>query len=257
MLEYFYIIDFCGYNMAKKKFFIDGKELKDAARLVQKYNRIIAYLGGDDELIVKMMKRIEDYKMLEVKYYELKEFPEKKDFILKQIKILNTNKRFNFFERLIEGNENEEKHFLRRAEMNRNIEKDYEKYKVLPKESKDKIISSIVNNPQYITAKRILGEGMILMCEKWATQPSYSGYSLDRKEDMLQDSCLSMLKGVEGFDCDRGSSIFAYFTETIKNCYNSFCKNKKIESDNEVGLEFLDNIQACFKWEKYGEDTHD
>ena len=65
MLEYFYIIDFCGYNMAKKKFFIDGKELKDAARLVQKYNRIIAYLGGDDELIVKMMKRIEDYKMLE------------------------------------------------------------------------------------------------------------------------------------------------------------------------------------------------
>lgn len=239
--------------MAKKnKHFIDGKILKENARLVQKYNRIVAYLGGDEDLMQKILKRIAEYKYLETIYNDWVEHPEKTAEIKAHIVSINKTKKFNFFERMLDGNENERNHFLRRLENNYAIEADYHKYKDLSKENKMKLLDSILNNPSYKSAKNVLGDAMVLMCDRWATQPSYCGYSPDRKDDMKSDACFYLLRGIEGFDCDRGSSIFAYFTETIKNCYNSYCSNRKRDAQNEVGLDFLDNIQAGFKWETYG-----
>ena len=91
----------------KNRNFVDKTEIKDNARLVQKYNRIIAYLGGDDWLKARLLRRIDDYKMLEYVYNEFKSFPEKKDELLNTIMELNKDKRFNFFERLFNGSENE------------------------------------------------------------------------------------------------------------------------------------------------------
>lgn len=238
----------------KNRNFVDKTEIKDNARLVQKYNRIIAYLGGDDWLKARLLRRIDDYKMLEYVYNEFKAFPEKKDELLNTIMELNKDKRFNFFERLLNGSENEERHFLRRLELNKKIEIDLKKYSELSDDVKNKLLKQILDNPSYRKAKNSLGYAMDLMCDRWATQPSYSSYTPDRKGDMKSDACFAMFRGIEGFDCDRGSSIFAYFTETIKNCYNTYCTNKKIESNKEVGLDFLDNIQAGFKWERYGEE---
>lgn len=240
--------------MAKKqKHFISGSVLKEQASIVQKYNRLCAYLGGDNELLYKMLKRIEHYKLLESWYDSFKSNEMSLEVIKANIETINRNKKYDFYIRAIEGSEHDESVFLRRVDSNKQIEKDYFKFKDQPKEIKSKLLRTIIDNPSYRTAKNILAEGMVLMCDKWATKPSYSGYTPDRKDEMKSDACISLLNGIESYDCQMGSSIFAYFTETIKNCYNSYCFNKKIESQKEVGLDFIDNIQKGFSWETYGD----
>ena len=230
--------------MAKKtkKHFISGPVLKEQASIVQKYNRLCAYLGGDNELLNKIVLRIEQYKLLESWYDSFKNNEISIETIKANIETINRNKKYDFVVRAVDGSEYDESIFYRRADSNKQIEKDYFKFKDQPKDVKSKLLRTIIDNPSYKTAKNILAEGMILMCDKWATKPSYSGYSQDRKDEMKSDACISLLNGIESYDCDMGSSIFAYFTETIKNCYNSYCFNKKIESQKEVGLDFIDNI---------------
>ena len=239
----------------KKNHFISGPVLKDNARIVQKYNRIVAYLGGDDELLQKISNRIEEYKVLGEIYDEWKSGA---DISVRREKVnaeYNRNKKYDFFIRMLDGNENDERHFVRRRQMNMNIEQDIDKFKNASKEAKINMLQKVLVIPAYRQAKNVLGEGIVLMCDKFATKGCYSGYTEDWKDEMKSDACTSILRGIEGYDCDMESSIFAYFTETIKNCYNSYCANRKREAQNIVGLDFIDNIQKGFKFDALDGDV--
>ncbi len=64
-----------------------------------------------------------------------------------------------------------------------------------------------------------------LLCKRYATHPWFSGYTWI--EDMQAEAMLLLVRTWKGFDPERGSNPFAYYTQTIKRSYYQYRNNEK------------------------------
>lgn len=81
-----------------------------------------------------------------------------------------------------------------------------------------------------------LVELLMLMVDKYATKPNWSGYSY--VEEFKADALFHLCNKWDKFDETRGSNPFSYYTQIIYNCFiGSWQKEKKVQKIRDSLLE--------------------
>ena len=71
-----------------------------------------------------------------------------------------------------------------------------------------------------------VGECILAICNKLSTKPNFIGYSF--RDEMIADAVENCIASVDGFDPDKSSNPFAYFTQIAWNAFiRRISKEKK------------------------------
>ena len=84
-----------------------------------------------------------------------------------------------------------------------------------------------------------VGECFLMICNKLATKPNFAGYTY--RDEMIADAIENCVSAAAGFDPDKSTNPFAYFTQIAWNAFirriakekkQSYIKHKNFEHSN-------------------------
>lgn len=96
-------------------------------------------------------------------------------------------------------------------------------------------------NPNTIVPNYI-GECIVAICNKLSTKPNFIGYSF--RDEMIGDGIENCIASVDGFDPEKSSNPFAYFTQIAWNAFirriakekkQQYIKHKNMQNSFVVG----------------------
>ena len=88
-----------------------------------------------------------------------------------------------------------------------------------------------------------IGKFFLLIASNYLNKPSFINYTRDRKDDMISDATMMMLKKIDEFDCDLYNDPFAYFTTVAKRAIFQNFNMKKRDKETFVNLAYIDNYE--------------
>lgn len=97
---------------------------------------------------------------------------------------------------------------------------------------------------------------IMMLCHRYSQLGKYANYSYN--EDMQAFAALTVVKVWKGFDPNKGSNPFAYFTQTIKHAFYQYLNAEKKQRDirDELLLNNGDNPSFGFLDREDGDDNY-
>lgn len=72
--------------------------------------------------------------------------------------------------------------------------------------------------------------------------PSFFGYSEDRKDEMISNACYYMIKYINKFDKEKSNNPFGYFSQIAFNAYLQYINETKKREKHIVPVSFSENL---------------
>jgi DNA-directed RNA polymerase specialized sigma24 family protein len=85
-----------------------------------------------------------------------------------------------------------------------------------------------------------IGVLLLMLANKVASSPSFTSYTPNIKEEMVQDAIYTMIKNLHKYDYKKYNNPFSYFTSIVINVFKHHLSKMKISMERFVRLETIE-----------------
>ena len=114
------------------------------------------------------------------------------------------------------------------------------------KEMYDEVIKS--QDQGYVTDK--LARQFYLLAQRYTNHRYFVRMPDHIKEEMVQEGVLYCIKGLDKFDRDKGSNVFAYYTSVLHNAFVQYSKKEYDQKNVKDELMIDNNMNPSWGYEE-------
>jgi len=89
-----------------------------------------------------------------------------------------------------------------------------------------------------------LGKIFLSIATNLINKPCFINYTADRKDDMISDATLMMIRKIDSFDLDKYDNPFSFYTTTAYNMFLQYLNKKNNDAKIFVNLSYIENYET-------------